>query len=222
MEQHKVKVLETSLLTHNVRRIKTEKPAGYSFTPGQATEVAINSKEWKDARRPFTFTSLNEWPHLEFVIKVYDAHGGVTQQVGRLKPGDELLIHDVWGAISYKGPGVFIAAGAGITPFIAILRDLHKKNALAGNSLIFSNRTYGDIILREELEKMLGNEFLNVLTREKAAGLIGQRISRDFLKKTVSDFSQHFYVCGPEEFTNTVAEDLSALGASTDTIVFEK
>ena len=47
-------------------------------------------------------------------------------------------------------------------------------------------------------------------------------ITRDFLKKTVSEFSQHFYVCGPEEFTNTVAEDLSALGASPDTIVFEK
>src|SRR4051812_30264459 len=126
MEEHIVKVLKTESLTHDVKRITVEKPAGYHFEPGQATEVAINKPEWKSERRPFTFTSLNDSKTLEFTIKVYDDHQGVTQQIGKLKPGDELLIHDVWGAVTYKGPGVFIAGGAGITPFIAIFRQLEK------------------------------------------------------------------------------------------------
>jgi predicted ferric reductase len=44
------------------------------------------------------------------------------KRIRKLKHGDELIIRDVWGAIEYKGEGVFIAGGAGVTPFIAILR----------------------------------------------------------------------------------------------------
>jgi ferredoxin-NADP reductase len=85
---------------------------------------------------------LNEWDHLEFTIKIYSDHDGVTNQLGQLKVGDELLLHDVWGAIQYKGEGTFIAGGAGVTPFIAIFRQLQKDKKLGNNKLIFSNRTH--------------------------------------------------------------------------------
>jgi len=70
MEEHIVKILSVEPVTHDVRRFKVEKPSGYKFIPGQATEVAVNKTEWKKERRPFTFTSLNEWDHLEFTIKI--------------------------------------------------------------------------------------------------------------------------------------------------------
>jgi predicted ferric reductase len=60
---------------------------------------------------------------LEFTIKIYDSHKQVTKELAKLKHGDELIIRDVWGAIEYKGE-VFIAGGAGVTPFIAIFRKL--------------------------------------------------------------------------------------------------
>lgn len=125
MEEHIVKILSIESVTHNVRQYNIEKPNGYHFIPGQATEVAINLPEWKNERRPFTFTSLNDWDHLQFTIKSYSDHNGVTNQLGQLKAGDELILHDVWGAIQYKGEGTFIAGGAGVTPFIAIFRQLH-------------------------------------------------------------------------------------------------
>src|SRR5215813_7855402 len=99
MEEHIVGIISVEPVTHNVRRFKVVKPAGYQFIPGQATEVAINKPKWKEERRPFTFTSLNEWDHLEFTIKIYAEHKGVTDQLGKLKAADELLLHDVWGAI---------------------------------------------------------------------------------------------------------------------------
>ncbi|MEO8414268.1 MAG: flavodoxin reductase, partial [Ginsengibacter sp.] len=80
-----------------------------------------------EEKRPFTFTSLNENPYLEFTIKRYEDHHGITDKMHQLMPGDELIISDVWGAIEYKGPGYFIAGGAGITPFISILRQLHVE-----------------------------------------------------------------------------------------------
>src|SRR6476646_3533559 len=155
-EEHIVNIRKIEQVTHDVKRFQIDKPNGYIFQPGQATEVAINQPQWKEERRPFTFTCLNDDPYLEFTIKIYQDHPGVTNELGKLKPGDQLIIHDVWGAIEYKGPGYFIAGGAGITPFIAILRQLHKDGNLAGNTLFFSNKTSEEIIYEKELTEMLG------------------------------------------------------------------
>ena len=70
MDEHIVRILNVELITHNVRRFTVGKPEGYSFTSGQATEVSVNSPEWKDEKRPFTFTCLNTDPYLEFTIKI--------------------------------------------------------------------------------------------------------------------------------------------------------
>ena len=167
MEEHYVKILSVENVTHNVRRYQLSKPDSYQFKPGQATDIVINLPKWKEERRPFTFTSLNDWDYLEFTIKSYTDHDGVTNQLGKLHAGDELILHDVFGAINYKGEGVFIAGGAGVTPFIAIFRQLQKDGKLGNNKLIFSNRTSKDIILKDEFEKMLGDNFINTLTDEK-------------------------------------------------------
>lgn len=222
MEEHKVKILAVENVTHNVRHWTVEKPAGYKFVPGQATEVAVNKPEWKNERRPFTFTGLNDSPHLEFVTKIYPERKGVTNELGKLKVGDELLIHDVWGAIEYKGKGVFIAGGAGVTPFIAIFRQLYKDNLINGNKLIFSNKTAKDIILKDEFEKMLGKNFINVITEQNVPGTHHGRIDKKYLQETITDFNQHFYVCGPEKFTEAINTALTELGAKPDTLVFEK
>ncbi len=127
MEEHVVKILSIEEVTHDVKCFRVEKPAGYSFIPGQATDVSINVPALKDEKRSFTFTSLSSLNYLEFTIKIYSDHKGITNELGRLKPGAELIIGDVWGDISFKGEGVFIAGGAGITPFISIFRDLYYR-----------------------------------------------------------------------------------------------
>src|SRR5690348_14455331 len=162
MTEHRVKILECSYINHDVKRFVVEKPAGFNFNPGQATMISINQPEWRNELRPFTFTSLTDWPYLEFTIKIYESHHGVTEQLGKTNAGATLLLHDVFGTIQYKGPGVFIAAGAGITPFIAILRDLFNRQMIAGNKLILSNKTSEDIIYGKELYNMLGADFINV------------------------------------------------------------
>jgi ferredoxin-NADP reductase len=222
MTEFKVKIIKTERITHDVKSFMVEKPAGYSFVPGQATEVSINTPEWKNEKRPFTFTCLNNANYLEFVIKNYPAGHGVTEALHHLIPGDELLIHDVWGAIEYKGPGVFIAGGAGITPFIAIFRQLYHDKLIGENKLIFSNKTSADIILKDEFEKMLGKNFINVLTEEKIPGIHNKRIDKAYLKEIVKDFRQHFYICGPEKFTESISTTLGELGAKVDEIIFEK
>ena len=220
MEIHIVKILATRQMTHDVKRFRVEKPEGYSFIPGQATEVSVNTPELKDEKRPFTFTCLNREPYLEFTIKIYPSHKGVTNELGKLKPGDELIIRDVWGAISYKGEGVFIAGGAGITPFISIFRDLREKGEVSGNKLIFANKTKADIILENELRDMLGDAFINILSDEKDKGYFHGMITKDFLKDNIGD-SRKFYLCGPPPMIDAVKKQLASLGFAENSITLE-
>jgi ferredoxin-NADP reductase len=220
MEEHIVKILKVEKITHDVKRFSIEKPEGYSFIPGQATELTINKPGFRDKRNPFTFTGLNSWPELEFTIKIYNNHDGVTRELGKLVQGDEVIIHDVWGAITYNGPGVFIAGGAGVTPFIAIFRDLYSKNQIIGNSLILSNKTPDDIILKDEFSKMLGDNFYNIFTRVEEK--IRSRIDEAYIKTNINNFEQNFYICGPDPFVQEIRDIITGFGARTESIIFEK
>ncbi len=128
---------------------------------------------------------------------------------------------DVWGAISYKGKGVFIAGGAGITPFISIFRDLRTKNEITGNKLIFANKTRADIILERELREMLGNAFINILSHEKTDNYFHGMISEDFLKNHLGDLNRRFYVCGPPTMMDAVLIMLANLGVGKNSITLE-
>jgi ferredoxin-NADP reductase len=221
MEEHVVRILNIESVTHDVKRFQVEKPSGYSFIPGQATEISINTPELKDEKRPFTFTALNTKPYLEFTIKIYSSRNGITNELSKLKPGDEFIIRDVWGAISYKGKGVFIAGGAGITPFISIFRDLQTKNEAEGNLLIFANKTRADIILENEFTKLLGKSFINILSEEDIKGYSHGIINEAFLKDKIGDFNKKFYVCGPPPMMDAVLKQLANLGAGDNSITVE-
>ncbi|PAU94817.1 flavodoxin reductase [Aliifodinibius salipaludis] len=221
---HKVEILNTEDITHDVRAYTFEKPDGYSFTPGQATEVAIDKEGWRDEKRPFTFTNLQDDDQLEFVIKSYPDHNGVTEQIGQLQEGDHFIIDGAWGTIEYTGEGVFLAGGAGVTPFIAILRDLFERDEIGSNTLIFSNKTEDDIILKDEFEEILGEQFINVITDEPTDEHIylDGFIDKEFLADQINDFDQPFYVCGPPAFKDAMIKYLKELGANPDALVFEE
>jgi ferredoxin-NADP reductase len=220
--QFSQKILSVTPVTHDVNCIRFEKPKDFRFVPGQATDVAVDKPGWENELRPFTFTCLNEDPYLEFTIKSYTDHDGVTNQIRQLKAGDHLLIHDPWGAIEYKGEGYFIAGGAGITPFIAILRQLHKENRLAGNKLFFSNKTADDIIYEEELTKLLGDNALYVITDKADKKYAKGFINEEFLKKNVDSFNKQFYVCGPDPMIKAINDILVNNGANPNSVTFEK
>jgi hypothetical protein len=217
------KILLVEQVTRDVKRFIIEKPKGYKFTPGQATEVSINKKSWQNKKRPFTFTGLNSDLVLEFTIKTYPDYRGVTNKLHLLKPGDELLVGSPWGAIKYQGPGVFIAGGAGITPFIAIFKDLFSKNKLKGNKLIFSNKTKNDIIYEQEFLAMFDKKDLTfTLTREKRENYLNERIDEKFMKREIKNFNQPFYLCGPKKMIESIKNILEKLGAKPNLLIFEK
>ncbi|MDF1726130.1 MAG: FAD-binding oxidoreductase [Sulfitobacter sp.] len=211
-----------SPVTHDTNHYVFERPDDFEFEPGQATHMALDQDGWRDEDRPFTFTSRPDAEDLEFVIKSYPDHDGVTERLPNLQPGDTVLMEPPAGAITDHGPGVFLAAGAGVTPFIAILRKHDREGAMEGCTLIFSNKTEKDIILRNEWEGMDGLETHFVLTDEKVEGLHHGQIDKAYLKEQVESFDRTFYICGPQGFVDDMRDMLKELGADGDKIITEE
>lgn len=226
--EHTVKIKSIGHVTHDVLRIVTEKPPSFSFKPGQAADISINKINWQIEKRPFTFTSLPSYNYLEFTIKTYPSHKGVTNELLKLKKHDELIVADVFGAIAYKGKGVFIAGGAGVTPFISIFRDLQAKNEIGDNKLLFANKTKADIILEQEFKKILSKNFINILSDEKVEGYFHGFITEDLLKSHVTTdalgqagIGRNVYVCGPPPMMEAIEKQLANLRVDEDLIIKE-
>lgn len=221
MENNTVTIQSIEQITHDVLKIVTAKPKGYAYTPGQATEISVNTEGWREIKKPFTFTGLPTEDHLEFTIKTYPERKGVTNELLQLKPYDELIVHEVFGAIAYKGEGVFIAGGAGVTPFISIFRHLQANHLIGKNRLLFANKTKSDIILEKEFTEMLGNAFTNILSDEHTEGCAYGMIDEAFLTNNIEDFHQPFYVCGPPPMMDAVLKLLNQLGVPENLITKE-
>jgi ferredoxin-NADP reductase len=221
MHQHTVKIRTIEKITHDVLRIVTEKPEGYAFIPGQATDVSINKTGWKGKKNPFTFTCLPKDDFLEFTIKTYPAHKSVTNELLHLKINDKLILHDVFGTIAYKSEGIFIAGGAGVTPFISIFRFLQSKNKIGNNKLIFANKKKTDIIHEKEFKKLLGDNFINILSDEKISGYSTGKITKAFIKANMNGLKEIFYLCGPPPMMDAIEKQLADLHVNKKSIVKE-
>lgn len=225
--KYRSRVLHREAVAENVHSYVLETPEGFTFTPGQAIELAIDEKKWREEKRPFTITSVPSNPRLELVVKSYPVasnpnHDGMTEHLGSdVKVGDRVIFGDAWGAIHYKGRGVFIAGGAGITPFISILRDLEHKGEAVGNRLFASNKTSDEVIMQGELSRILGRNAVFTLTDEQHRDYEHGQIDRHWLESRIDDFNQFFYVCGPPKMVEVVKSTLIELGAIENSIVTE-
>ena len=208
-------------VTHNVFRLRFDRPRDFRFQPGQATLIRLDRDGWRDNKHPFTMTSLPEDDELEFTIKSYPEHQGLTGQIALMKPGDKVIIGNAWGAITDSGPGVFIAGGAGVTPFVAILRRRQRDNELKGCMLIFSNTVEKDIILREEWEAMKDLNTVFTLTGEDSGTFPNRKIDGDFLDEVLEGYDRRFYVCGPPPMVDAISKILTAKGVPEDRITVE-
>lgn len=216
------KIISIAHATHDVMHIRTEKPENLSYLPGQAADISIKKEGWENEIRPFTFTSLPSDSYLEFFIKTYPEHDGVTNQISTLKPNDSLLIGDVFGDIQYKDKGIFIAGGAGITPFIAIFKYLKQQRILDNNKLILANKTSYDIIENEYFTQLLGEDFTNVLSKEDKPGFVYGHITKELIQSKIDNQNSYFYVCGPPPMMDAILKELKDLGIESSKIIKEQ
>lgn len=217
---HKLTLKSISPVTHDTWHLIFDRPADFTFEPGQATHAALDKDGWRDEDRPFTMTSHPDAEVVEFVIKSYPDHNGVTEQIPDMTPGDSIIAEDPAGAITDHGPGVFLAAGAGITPFIAILNK-HDREGVTGDRLIFANKTDRDIILKDTWDAMEGVHPTHVISDQPDTDHVHGKIDREMLQDLLDDLDQTFYICGPGGFVDAMRETLLDLSVPKSKLVIE-
>ena len=142
-----------------------------------------------------------------------------------LRPGDQFELRGpiggyfVWNG-SGDGPLHLLAGGSGVVPLMAMLRHRAASGSTVPATLLYSARTHGDLIYREELDRLAaGDEALRVaytLTREQPAGWTGydRRIDGEMLSEVFGgpDPAATAFVCGPTRFVEVAADGLVGLG----------
>ena len=217
---HRVRILKKEALSPTVDRWVTEKPDGYDFRPGQATHIAIDQKGLRDEDRAFTMTSLPEDDYLEFVIKRYPERDGMTDALSQVAVDEHFFIDAPGGDLTYAGPGTFIAGGAGVTPFIAILRARQAAGDLDQQRLIFANVSADEVFMKDTFDDMLGDRVTYCVDEDPPDWALGERIGKAFLKQHAHGLdTDHFYLCGPPGMAEKIRGDLLAIGVNDSRIV---
>ena len=155
--------------------------------------------------------------------------------VDELRPGDSLELRGpiggyfVWEARS-GGPLLLVAGGSGIVPLMAMLRHRAVSAARVATRLIYSSRTWEDIIYRRELERLAGPpggpEVIHTLTRAQPPGWDGyaRRVDGRMLAEAAWAPSTvpATFVCGPTPFVETVSRALVLLGHKPESVRTER
>lgn len=167
---HPLPLTEKELIAPNVYRLRFELPHPDSVL-GLPIGQHVSIKATVDGaavQRSYTPTSNNaDKGILELVIKVYPDGLLTGKYLANLNVGDEVMFRGPKGAMRYqrglcKKIGM-LAGGTGITPMYQLIRAIcEDPRDTTEVSLIYANRTEGDILLREELERFARRYPLNL------------------------------------------------------------
>jgi len=193
--KHSSTILMTEFVTHDVKRFILTKPQILSMSRSgcENGDQWAEMEKWRKSAVHTDFT--HRWQGLEFTIKKYPARKGVTDKLHSLAVGAKLLISDVFGTITYKGPGVFIAAGAGVTLLSLSPAVSSRGKTWLEFSYLFQQDTRCD--LWEGASPLFWVTVHYDLHAGERFRVREPPYYEKFLKEKIQDFTQHFYVCGP-------------------------
>jgi ferredoxin-NADP reductase len=222
------RVLEIRDETPRAKTLTLEVPSWPGHRAGQHVDIRLVAEDGYRAERSYSIASAPEDAAVALTIERLD-DGEVSPYLADvLRPGDGLEVRGpiggyfVWTAMN-AGPLLLVAGGSGIVPLMAMLR--HRAHADATTRagvptrLLYSARTWDDVIYKEELNRIAADAGVSVhfaLTRTVPADWSGyrRRVDRAMLEEVswrASD-APNVFVCGPTPFTESVATLLVELG----------
>lgn len=179
-------------LTPSLFSFRCTRDDGFRFTAGQFARLGVRSERGNLVWRAYSMVSSPYDEFLDF-FSIVVPDGEFTSVLSRLKAGDELLIEKQpqgFLTLDRFGDGRdlwLLATGTGVAPFLSILQDLEVWERFERIVLVYSVRTQAELAYRELLQELTTREyiaphahklvFVPVVTREKVAGCLDQRIT---------------------------------------------
>jgi ferredoxin-NADP reductase/DMSO/TMAO reductase YedYZ heme-binding membrane subunit len=195
----------------------------FDFLPGQYLNLSL-SIDGKKVNRSYTIASSpTRVGYCELTVK-REGHGVASRYLhNAVREGNLVDVSAPAGRFTFTGVEaqviVMVAGGVGITPLMSKIRYLTDLGWPGEIYLLYTVKTEGDIIFREELE-YLRRRFSNLrvtitLSRDSGSSWQGERgrITPELLNRLVPRLSSHrVHICGPVQMMDSVGEMLRGLG----------
>jgi ferredoxin-NADP reductase len=207
-----------------VRTIELDVPDWAGHRAGQHVDVRLTSEDGYQAERSYSIASP-PGEGLELTIERLEDGEVSPYLVDEAREGDQFELRGpiggyfVWEADD-PASILLVAGGSGVVPLMAMARHRAQTGATASMRLLYSSRTFEDVIYREELDELAGRgdgfDVVHTLTREQPPGWTGysRRIDRDLLSEVAfpAGGRPRVYVCGSTRFVDAAADGLIELG----------
>jgi len=223
-------VVEVLDETPRARSIVLDPPDWHGHLAGQHVDVRLTAEDGYQAQRSYSIASAPEDEHLVLTVERLDDGEVSPYLVDEAREGDTVEVRGpIGGYFVWDGdepePVLLVAGGSGVVPLMAMARHRARIGSETPMRLVYSSRTWGDVIYRDELEP-LGLDVVHTLTREQPSSWTGysRRIDTELLSEVAwpASDSPRVYVCGSTRFVDAAADGLLELGYEADWIRTER
>src|SRR5690242_5986782 len=229
-----------------VKNIKAETAQVKSFTltlpqwmrhrAGQHYDIRLTAEDGYQAQRSYSIASAPEREgEVDITVERIDDGEVSTHLHDVLVAGDRIEARGpiggyfVWEA-TMNDPLLLIAGGSGVVPLMSMIRHRTAAGGKNPTALLYSSRTFEDIVYYDELEKLRsannGLQVFHTLTRSQPAGWKGyaRRIDQEMLRETAAPLgrSAQVYICGPTLLVESAANTLAKMGINSNQIRTER
>src|SRR5437588_6811195 len=229
-------VVTTQPETARTKSITLIVPNWMGHQAGQHVDVRLTAADSYQAERSYSIASPpEEAPRVTLTVERLDDGEVSPYLTDDLRVGDKLELRGpiggyfVWEA-QMGGPLLLVAGGSGIVPLMAMLRHRAAAASSVATRLLYSSRSYEDVIYRDELDRLVKSstmlEVMHTLTRVHPPGWTGyaRRIDTQMLREVAWPVDQRplAFICGPTPFVETAAASLVTLGYDPGRIKTER
>lgn len=233
---HRTKLNGREQVAEGTMAFYFDRPNGFEFRAGQAIDVTLLNPPQTDPEgdiRTFSIASPPFEDRLMVTTRMRDT--AFKRSLRDVPLGTVVQIGDAGGSLTLhknsSKPGVFLAGGIGITPFLSILRQAAKDKLAHHLYLFYANRRPEDAPFLDalnELQKANPNfVFVPSMTKMAESHLPWTReigfIDGKMLGKNIPNLQGPiYYLAGPPAMVVALRQMLSAAGADEDDIRTEE
>jgi ferredoxin-NADP reductase len=218
---HVATLSEVRTETPRTKTLLLDIPEWKGHLAGQHVDVRLTAEDGYQAQRSYSIATASDERMLALTVERIDDGEVSPYLTGEARPGDQFEVRGpiggyfVWDP-NPNGDALLVGGGSGVVPLMAMARQRAADGDRVATRLLYSARSWDDVIYRDELSGLTGEGFEVVftLTREQPEGWAGyaRRVDRDMLAEVAPEHLGIAFVCGPTPFVETVAQTLVELG----------
>jgi ferredoxin-NADP reductase len=218
-------VVEVVPETPRTKSLVLEVPGWEGHKAGQHVDIRLTAEDGYQAQRSYSIASAPEGEQPVLTVEHIEDGEVSPYLTDVLMAGDGLELRGpIGGYFAWEakdgGPVLLVAGGSGVVPLMAMVRHRAAAGSSVATRLLYSSRSYEEIVYRKELERLSAREdsleVIHTLTRSRPKdwGGYNRRIDLEMLKEVGPPPAERplAFVCGPTPLVEAVATALVEIG----------